>query len=161
MPRAIAVGIREVIIERHLAGVPLAAIAAELDLSPWTVRTLWRRYRDRGPDGLVPDYAACGRRGRRHPEALAAVALAVRREHPRWGAGLIRTHLAERFPDHVLPHERTLRTWFAAAGLVPPKRPPPPPPPPRHAAACALATRCQRAHPVGRRRRGELAGGQR
>ena len=131
MPRAIAVGTREVIIERHLAGVPLARIADEPALSPWTVRTIWRRYRDRGPAGLVPDYAACGRPGPRHPTALHETALALRRERPRWGAGLIRLHLAERFPPAALPRERTLRRWFAAAGLGTPQRPPPLPPPPR------------------------------
>ena len=67
MPRALPVALRQTIIERHRAGVSLPAIAQECGLSPWTVRTLWRRYRDRGEAGLVPDYAACGRRGPRPP----------------------------------------------------------------------------------------------
>lgn len=131
MPRAVPVDLRQTIVTRHLAGESLAAIAQALDRSPETVRTLWRRYRDRGEAGLVPDYAACVRPGPRHPAALSAHALALRQEHPGWGAGLIRTELAAVFPDQPLPHEATLRRWFRAAGLTPPPPPPPPPDPPR------------------------------
>ena len=123
MPRAIPVATREAIVARHQAGVSLPRVVAELAL-PWaTVRRIWRRYRDRGGTGLAPDYAAGGRRGPRHPPVLYDRALAVRREHPGWGAGLIRVEVGKQFPDHALPHERTLRRWFAAAGLAPPPRP--------------------------------------
>jgi len=131
MPRALPVALRQTIVERHQAGTSLPAIAQECGLSPWTVRTLWRRYRDRGEAGLVPDYAACGRPGPRHLPLLVASALALRRAHPRWGAGLIRTELAQQHPALSLPHEATLRRWFRAAGLAPPRRPPPAPDPPR------------------------------
>lgn len=47
------------------------------------------------------------------------------------GAGLIRVELATAFPDRRLTGERTLRAWFAAAGLGRPPRPPHPPDPPR------------------------------
>jgi transposase len=131
MPRAIAVATRETIVARHLAGATLPQIAADLDL-PWaTVRRIWRRYRDRGEAGLAPNYAACGRRGPRHQAALYAQALAVRREHPDWGSGLIRVALATAFPDQPLPDERTIRRWLAAAGLAPAPPPPRPPSPPR------------------------------
>ena len=70
MPRALPVDLRQTLIERHLAGASLAAVAREFALSPWTVRTLWRRYRDRGEAGLVPNYAACGRTGPRYPQPL-------------------------------------------------------------------------------------------
>jgi transposase len=131
MPRALPVAVRQALIERHMAGVPLGTVAAEFALSPWTVRTIWRRYRDRGEAGLRPDYAACGRPGPRVPSPLYATACALRREHPGWGSGLIRTELAARFPDQPLPHERTLRRWFRGAGLGPPPRRPRPPAPPR------------------------------
>ena len=130
MPRALAVDLRQTIVERHLGGASLAAIGHDLALSPWTVRTIWRRDRDRGAAGLRPDYAACGRPGPRHPGALSAAALDRRRAHPGWGAGLIRTELAKAFPDQGRPHEATLRRWFREAGgasLPPPPRPPDPP----------------------------------
>jgi transposase len=131
MPRALPVAIRQRIVERHYAGVSLPTIAREFGLSPWTVRTLWRRYRERGEAGLGPDYAACGRPGPRFPAPIYAHALAVRRAHPGWGAGLIRIELAEAFPGQPLPHEATLRHWFRDAGLGPPPRPPHSPDPPR------------------------------
>ena len=131
MPRAYPVDLRQAIVGRHRAGASLAAVAHEFDLSPWTVRTIWRRWRDRGDDGLVPDYAACGRPGPRYPGEVHAAALALRRDHPGWGAGLIRVELAEGFPHQRLPHEATLRRWFRAAGLIPPALPPRAPNPPR------------------------------
>lgn len=131
MPRALPVALRQTIVERHQAGISLPAIAQEFALSPWTVRTLWRRYRDRGEAGLVPDYAACGRPGPRLSPEVSTTALALRRAHSGWGAGLIRTELATRHPDQSLPHEATLRRWFRDAGLAAPRRPPPAPDPPR------------------------------
>jgi transposase len=131
MPQALAVDLRQTIVERHLAGASVPAIAREMAVSPWTVRTLWRRYRDRGEAGLLPDYAACGRPGPRHAPALYETVLALRRAHPGWGSGLLRLELAARFPTAPLPHEATIRRWLRAAGLGRPPRTPPPPDPPR------------------------------
>jgi transposase len=131
MPRALPMATREAIVARHQAGSSLPQIATELGV-PWaTVRRLWRRYRDQGEAGLTPNYAACGRHGARYPAAVHDQALAWRREHPGWGAGLIRVLLAEAFPEQPLPHERTLRRWFREAGLGPPPPRPRPPAPPR------------------------------
>lgn len=131
MPRAVPVAVRQMIVERHVAGQSLPAIAAALALSPWTVRALWRRYRDGGEAGLTPHYAACGRAGPRLPAAVYAAALMLRRQHPGWGAGLIRLELARAHPDQPLPHEATLRRWFRAADLTPPAPPARAPDPPR------------------------------
>jgi transposase len=131
MPQAVPVDVRERLVARHQAGVSLPAIAQELGLSSWTVRTIWRRYRDGGEAALVPDYAACGRPGPRQPAGLYAAALALRRDHPGWGSGLIRLELASAFPDQTLPHDSTLRRWFREAGLARPRPTPRPPDPPR------------------------------
>jgi transposase len=56
MPRAIAVPIRRVIVERHQAGQSLESIALALGLTHDTVRNIWRRFRDRGEAGLIPDH---------------------------------------------------------------------------------------------------------
>jgi transposase len=162
MPRALSVDLRQTIIECHRAGASLAAVATELALSPWTVRTLWRRYRDRGDAGLVPDYAACGRPGPRHPQPLYAHALILRRAHPGWGAGVIRTELAQQHPQLALPHEATLRRWFRDAGLAPSPPPPRPPNPPRAQVPHERWQLDATEHiPLGQRQPGELAGGQR
>ena len=43
MPRALPVPVREVMVARIRAGEPIAAVAEDLDLSSWSVRTIWRR----------------------------------------------------------------------------------------------------------------------
>jgi transposase len=131
MPQAVPVAVRQAIVDRHRAGASLPTIAQDLGLSPWTVRTIWRRYRDGGAAALVPDYAACGRPGPRQPAGLYEAALAMRREHPGWGSGLIRLELATHFPDQILPHDATIRRWFRDAGLARPRPTPRPPDPPR------------------------------
>lgn len=86
MPRAVPLPVRRQIAERHRAGEPLAAIAADLGLSPWTVRKLWRRARDGGDAGLAPAYARCGRPGPRASARIYRAAGWLRRRHPGWGA---------------------------------------------------------------------------
>jgi hypothetical protein len=122
MPQAIAVAVRQQIVERREAGGTLEAVAGELGLAYYTVRGIWRRYRLRGPGGLGPDYGRCGRWGRRAPRLVERAALTLRRRHPRWGAGLIRVLLQERWPQVAVPSTRTLQRWFGAAGLVAPRR---------------------------------------
>ncbi|HEV2109641.1 MAG TPA: helix-turn-helix domain-containing protein [Thermomicrobiales bacterium] len=127
MSRAVPVPLREQLIARHRQGESLAAIARDLRISYWTVRTLWRRYRDAGDAGLVPAYASCGRPGPRGSRRIYRAACWLRRRHPSWGAGPIRALLAQRYPDEPLSHGRTLERWFRAQGLGPPPRRPRPP----------------------------------
>ena len=53
---------------------------------------------------------------------MQETALALKREHPRWGAGLIRVELEQQFPQVALPSVRSLQRWFAEALLQPPRR---------------------------------------
>src|SRR5262245_57250205 len=117
MPRAIPVPTRELIARRVGAGETIAAVAADLGVPYWSARTIWRRFRDGGPEALAPDYANCGRAGVRADPLLYRAACWLRRRHPAWGAGLIRTLLGERYPARPLPNERTLLRWFADRGL--------------------------------------------
>src|SRR3954465_14968516 len=121
MPQALPVALRQAIVERHRAGASLPGIAQQFGLSPWTVRTIWRRYRDGGEAGLVPDYAACGRPGPRQPAGLYEATFSLLRAHPGWGSGLIGLELATAFPDQPLPHDATIRRWFREAGLARPR----------------------------------------
>ena len=124
MPQALAVAVRQTIVERHLAGASLPAIARALGLSPWTVRTLWRRYRDRGDAGLVPDYAACGRPGPRHPQPLYAHALLLRRcptrRHSGAGSGTRDWPCPRHRPGPPLRHGR--RSPTSAGNWMPPSK---------------------------------------
>ena len=121
MPRAIPVPVRQELVRRAQAGEPLIDLAQDLGLRYRTVRGLWRRYRDRGDAGLRPDYDRCARTGARVPTAVYEAALAYKRAPPRWGAPLIRWHLAQDFPAQPLPAVRTLQTWFRKAELQRPR----------------------------------------
>lgn len=117
MGRPVPMTTREQIVGRHVAGESLKAIATELQMSPYTVRNLWRRYRDHGWTGLAPHYEACGQKGPRCAKRVYRGALWLKRAHRQWGAGLIRMLLAEKWPQEDIPHERTLQRWFRQAGL--------------------------------------------
>lgn len=121
MPCAIALPLRQQLVQRAQQGQSLRQIAADLGLAYRTVRGLWRRYRERGDAGLTPDYARCGRAGVRFAPALQDAALTYKREHPRWGAPLIRHLLTQDFPQQPVPGVRTLQTWFRQAGLATPR----------------------------------------
>lgn len=122
MPQAIPYPIRQDIIERHQAGQPLSAIAQELQVSYRTVRALWQRYCAQGAAGLQTHYTHCGPTQRTFPHVLQEAASALKREHPRWGAGLIELQLREQFPAQPLPSWRTLQRWWQQAGLQPARR---------------------------------------
>jgi len=126
MPRAIPYPIRQDIIQRHQAGHSLAAIAQELQLSYRTVRTFWRRYCASGDAGLQPSYARCGPQQRAFPPNLQHAARTFKRDHPRWGAGLIQLQLRKQFPSQPLPSWRTLQRWWQQDGLQPARRRAPP-----------------------------------
>lgn len=122
MALAISQPIRHEIIERHQRGDSLPQIAAALHLSFWTVRQLWRQYRNQGSAGLACGYGRCGRRGLRHEARLYRVSVWLKRHHPTWGAGFIRVLLQERYGAAALPHVRTLQRWFRRAGVNCPYR---------------------------------------
>jgi transposase len=92
MPRPIPVPIRQAMFRFWQQGCGTRQIATSLDLPCSTVRRLLQRFRRHGRDGIPPHY--------RHLSATEAVpsemtqtAVRLRREHPTWGAGLIRVQL--------------------------------------------------------------------
>lgn len=126
MTTVIPVPLRREIVTRHQAGEPLSKIAQQLNLSVWGVRKIWRQYRDNGEAGLAIRYGQSGRSGLRGERLIYRAAVWLKRRHPGWGAGLIRVLLAERYPQAVIPHQRTLQRWFRQQQLsVPPMRRPP------------------------------------
>jgi hypothetical protein len=107
---------------RWQRGHSVAQIADALALPVRTVRHLLQRFRAAAGAAVPPAYPRCGRQ---HPwpnQELFHDALDLRRQHARWGAGLIRVFLRERWPRQPLPSTRTLQRWFARAGLGPAPR---------------------------------------
>ena len=90
MPRPLAVALRQEIVRRHQQGVPLARIAADLAIPYGTLRKVWRLYRRGGLERLDPDYCRRGRPVPPSTQQLLSIACDLKRDHPGWGAGLIR-----------------------------------------------------------------------
>ncbi len=121
MPHPIPVPIRQAMFQLWQKGYQTREIAESLGLPCSTVRRLLHRFRLHGTDGIPADY--------RHPSVaeaapseLVETALSLRREHPTWGAGLIRVQLLLEAPGRPVPSVRTLQRWFVRAGLSPARR---------------------------------------
>jgi transposase len=117
MPRPHPLPVRETIFRLWQQGQTAPQIAATLRLPGSTVYRFIHRFRRDGSAAIPPTY--------RHraddvtpPDAVRA-ALDLRREHPTWGAGLIRVQLLLGAPDRPVPTERTLQRWFARNELSP------------------------------------------
>src|SRR5215218_4401059 len=88
MPAPVPSAVRRAVARRAGRGESPAAIAAALGLPARTVRHLVRRWHQRGEPALVPAYPRGPRP--RAAERARDPAVRLRREHPTWGAGLIR-----------------------------------------------------------------------
>ena len=120
MGRAISVPQRQVIFQRTGLGHQADDIADDLGLNSKTVRTLMARFGKAGAAGITPGYARCGLNQARQSDVdLIGEVITMRRQHPTWGAGIIRVVLAEQHPDRTLPSERAILRAFAKAGLNP------------------------------------------
>jgi hypothetical protein len=119
MPRPLPVPVRQAIWRRYQDGQDGPSIAEVLGLAPRTVRQLLRRFRRDGLAALIPSYDRCGSATPKPAESLVQAALGLRREHPTWGAGLVRVMLRRQLPTDPLPAVRTLQRWFLRAGLAP------------------------------------------
>jgi hypothetical protein len=115
MPAPIPVEQRRQIVERHTAGERLASISATSQISYNTVKKIWAHWRKYHK--LTPNYEQARQKGTRQYGLIYERALAMKREHPTWGAMLIRLKLQSDLPDEGLPSERTLQRWFRAAGI--------------------------------------------
>jgi len=115
MPAPVPLPIRRAMWRRWKQGATTIELSQAFNVAPRTVRNLLRRWHQRGEPGLAPDYR-CPDPPPPHPGFNLAVQL--RRDHPRWGAGLIRVYLFLRGVQ-PLPADRTLQRWFHRVGLAP------------------------------------------
>lgn len=107
---------RQALWQAHCQGTPPGELASRFRLAPRTVRHLLHSFRLAGglPVAAVPPP------GRpRADDDIVQHARALRRDHPGWGACVIRLRLAacKRWPD--VPQPRTIQRWLAQAGLAP------------------------------------------
>lgn len=123
MPKPTPIPVRRKLLERARSGESTASLAAAFDLPPRTVRHLKKRFHDRGPDSIPPDYRAPKDLPHAYPKQVREAVLALRRQHPTWGAVLIGVAFREQQSQTACPSPATLRRWFRDAGLGP--APPP------------------------------------
>ena len=119
MPSPVPNPIRQAIWNRHQEGSSVGELAETFHLAPRTVRGLLQRAR-RGPESLPADRPG-PTPGARPDHPARSPALLLRREHPTWGAGLIRVMLRRQGIKPV-PGTRSLQRWFRSVGLGPAPR---------------------------------------
>jgi hypothetical protein len=119
MPAPLPFPVRQAIWQRCQRGQTVMTIAHSLGLAPRTVRHLMRRFRLWGERAIAPSYRHGSLTSSDAAGAVRQEALALRQQHPTWGAGLIRVILRRQQVAELLPSERTMQRWFHAAGLGP------------------------------------------
>jgi Helix-turn-helix domain len=122
MPKPIPIPVRRQLLQRAQRGEAPATLAAKFGLPARTVRHLLQRFRERGETAVNPDYRAPGPWPQAYSAEVREAALAQRREHPSWGAELIRVALRVHRPELAAPAATTLRRWSRDAGLGPAPR---------------------------------------
>ena len=135
MARPTSHALRLEVVERHLAGESLPSIAAALQLNPYTARSFWRLYRQRGWDALVPQSSGPPRSGplvSAHPR-IKYVLLRLKRQHRGWGVDKLRLELTRRasLQGLPIPQRSALASYLAQFGArlrrprrAPTRRPP-------------------------------------
>jgi hypothetical protein len=114
MPSPIENRIRLEIVQRHQKGETLRSISRELSLSYETTKQVWQHWTHKG--SVEPNYERAKQRGTRQYPVLYRQAVQMKRDHPRWGAPLIRLELQAQHTGR-LPGVRTLQRWFREAGV--------------------------------------------
>lgn len=121
MGQAISLVNRQRTIELREQGESQQSICEVLGISLTSVKTICRRYRQRGLEGLTPDYCRCGRKQNLYAPEVVAEVLGQREQHPRWGAPRLHVSLSPPGKSSK-PAIRTMQRWFRKAGLYKPRR---------------------------------------
>src|SRR6201999_373465 len=83
-------------VARLLQGEKMAVMCREFDISRKTGYKIFSRYKEKGFEGLSDRSRRPYRQGCRLSEAIESLILALKREHPSWGAPKIREKIRRR-----------------------------------------------------------------
>lgn len=163
MPKPVPIPVRRKLLQRAQLGESTASLAAAFGLAPRTVRRLRKRFRDRGPDSIPPDYRRPKEQAHAYSDRVRELALGLRRQHPGWGAVLVWVALGARHPDigPAQPQHAEALVPRRRAGAGAAVAAPPLVVEAGHRASPDVADRCLGTNPLGRRHPGLLAEGRR
>ncbi len=105
-------------IARLLEGEKMAPLCREFGISRVTGYKIFNRYKECGLNALNDRSRAPYRQSRRLPFQLERTILAIKHEHPSWGAPKIRDKLARQFPMVRTPAISTVHAVLDRNGLV-------------------------------------------
>ena len=105
-------------VARLLDGEKMAELCREFDISRKTGYKIFTRYKDIGLEGLTDRSRRPYRQANRLPFQLETLIVALKREHPSWGAPKIREKLRRRHPDLKPPAISTVHAVLDRHGLV-------------------------------------------
>ena len=105
-------------VARLLEGEKMAVLCREYDVSRKTGYKLFSRYKDQGYEGLTDRSRRPYRQGCRLPEAIEALILSIKREHPSWGAPKIREKIKRKALEFSLPAISTVHAVLHRHDLV-------------------------------------------
>jgi putative transposase len=111
-------------VARLLEGEKMAVLCREFDISRKTGYKIFIRYRDVGIEGLTDRSRRPYRQANRLPVQIETLIVALKREHPSWGAPKIREKLRRRYEGISLPAISTVHAVLDRHGLVNKPRPP-------------------------------------
>jgi putative transposase len=105
-------------VARLLDGDKMAELCREFDISRKTGYKIFTRYKDIGLEGLTDRSRRPYRQANRLPFQLETLIVALKREHPSWGAPKIREKLRRRHPDLKPPAISAVHAVLDRHGLV-------------------------------------------
>ena len=105
-------------VARLLEGEKMAELCREFDISRKTGYKIFTRYKDIGLEVLTDRSRRPYRQANRLPFQVETLIVALKREHPSWGAPKIREKLRRRHPDLKPPAISTVHAVLDRHGLV-------------------------------------------
>ena len=105
-------------VARLLEGEKMAALCREFGISRPTGYKIFTRYKDLGLEGLIDRSRRPYRQANRLPFQVERTIVALRQEHPTWGAVKIREKILRDFPIVPAPAKSTVHAVLDRHGLI-------------------------------------------
>jgi len=115
-----SLALRKEVIKRYESGQRRQEISEELDLRYRTVCHWITSYKAAGPSSFKHRYARCGSKAKVNP-GIKQESIALKRDHPHWGAAYIRIQLVRKYPNSYIPGARQLQRYFRDAEVNQPR----------------------------------------